>query len=47
MESIDEAFMAMEAGWYWQPLYDRLEETGRGVRLAHPLKVKTIAQAKF
>ena len=36
----------MEAGYCWQPLYDRLEETGYDVRLAHPLKVKAIAEAK-
>jgi transposase len=46
MEGIDEALVAMEAGYCWQPLYDRLEETGHDVRLAHPLKVKAIAEAK-
>ena len=46
MEGFDEAQVAMEAGYCWQPLYDRLEETGYDVRLAHPLKVKAIAQAK-
>ena len=46
MEDLDEALVAMEAGYCWQPLYDRLEETGYDVRLAHPLKVKAIAQAK-
>ena len=46
MEGVDEALVAMEAGYCWQPLYDRLEETGHDVRLAHPLKVKAIAQAK-
>ena len=40
------ATVAMEAGYCWQPLYDRLEETGYDVMLAHPLKVKAIAQAK-
>ena len=43
MEDIDMAQVAMEAGYCWQPLYDRLEETGYDVTLAHPLKVKTIA----
>jgi len=47
MEGVDEALVAMEAGYCWQPLYDRLEETGHDVRLAHPLKVKAIAQAKI
>ena len=46
MEDVDTAQVAMEAGYCWQPLYDRLEETGYDVRLAHPLKVKAIAQAK-
>jgi transposase len=46
MEGIDEALVAVEAGYCWQPLYDRLEETGHDVMLAHPLKVKAIAQAK-
>jgi transposase len=36
----------MEAGYCWQPLYDRLEETGYDVKLTHPLKAKAIAQAK-
>lgn len=39
MEDLDEALVAMEAGYCWQSLYDRLEETGYDVRLAHPLKV--------
>ncbi len=43
MDGVDEA---LEAGYCWQPLYDRLEETGHDVRLAHPLKVKAIAQAQ-
>ena len=46
MEDVDMALVAIEAGYCWQPLYDRLEETGYDVRLAHPLKVKAIAQAK-
>ena len=46
MERVDEAQMAMEAEYCWQPLYDRLQATGHDVRLAHPLKVKVIAQAK-
>ena len=36
----------MEAGYCWQPLYDRLLESGHHVKLAHPLKVKAVAQAK-
>jgi transposase len=46
MEGLDEALVAMEAGYCWQPLYDRLEESGHHVKLAHPLKVKAIAEAK-
>ena len=46
MEDLDEALVAMEAGYCWQPLYDRHMETGHHVKLAHPLKVKAIAQAK-
>ena len=46
MEGVDEAKIAMEAGYCWQPLYDHLEETGYDVRLVHPLKVKAIAEAK-
>jgi len=46
MEGLDEALVAMEAGYCWQPIYDWLEEAGHGVKLAHPLKVKAIAEAK-
>lgn len=43
MEGFDEAQVAMEASYCWQQLYDQLEEPRYGVRLAHPLKVKSIA----
>ena len=46
MEGVEEALVAMEAGYCWQPLYYGLEEAGYDVRLAHPQKVKAIAQAK-
>ena len=46
MDGVEEALIAMEAGYCWQPLYDGLEQAGYDVRLAHPLKVKAIAQAK-
>lgn len=46
MEGIGEALVALEAGYCWQPLYDGLEEAGHDVRLAHPQKVKAIAEAK-
>jgi len=47
MQGIDEAQVAMEAGYCWQPLYDHLKEKGYDVKLAHPLKVKAIAEAKI
>ena len=47
MDGLDEAQVAMEAGYCWQPIYDHLEEAGYDVRLAHPLKVKAIAEAKI
>ena len=46
MEGVDEARIAMEAGYCWQPLYDALKEEGYDVRLAHPKRVKAIAEAK-
>lgn len=46
IEDIDEASIAMEAGYCWQPLYDALKEKGYDVRLAHPQRVKAIAEAK-
>ena len=46
MDGLDEAQVAMEAGYCWQPLYDDLKEAGYDVRLAHPQKVKAIAEAK-
>jgi len=46
MDGADEALVAMEAGYCWQPLYDGLEEAGYDVRLAHPQKVKAITQAE-
>jgi len=46
MAGVEGALVAMEAGYCWQPLYDGLEEAGYDVRLAHPQKVKAIAQAK-
>ena len=39
-----EARVVMEAGYCWQPLYDRLEEAGHDVRLAHPKKVKALTK---
>jgi len=47
MRDVDEAEVAMEAGYCWQPLYDYLADNGFKVKLVHPLKVKAIAQAKI
>jgi transposase len=46
MDGVGGARVVMEAGYCWQPVYDRLEERGHDVKLAHPLKTKAIAQAK-
>jgi transposase len=46
MEGLEEARVVMEAGYCWQPLYDRLEETGYDVRLAHPKGVKALTKKK-
>jgi transposase len=46
-KGIEEAKVVMESGYCWQPIYDHLEEAGYDVRLAHPLKVKAIAEAKI
>ena len=46
MEDIGEARVVMESGYCWQQPYQTLEEEGYDVRLAHPLKVKAIAEAK-
>ena len=46
LEDVDKALIAIEAGYCWQLLYDRLEEAGYDARLSQPLNVKAIAQAK-
>jgi len=46
MEGLEESTVVMEAGYCWQPLYDRLEEAGHDVRLAHPKEVKALAKKK-
>jgi len=46
IKGIDETQIAMEAGYCWQPLYDALKEKGYDVQLAHPKRVKAIAEAK-
>ena len=37
----------LEASYNWGPMYDWLQETGAGVRLAHPAKVRAIAEARI
>jgi len=46
LDGVDHATIAMEAGYCWQPLYDALTEAGHTVKLAHPQRVKAIAEAK-
>jgi len=41
-----EAKVVMEASAIWDQLYDRMEEAGFEVTVAHPLKVRAIASAK-
>jgi transposase len=42
-----ETSFVLEACGMYEPIYDRLEEQGYGVTLAHPLKTKAIASAKI
>ena len=37
----------MEAGRFWQPVYEYLTERGYAVKLAHPLKTRLIADVKI
>ncbi len=46
-DDIEDAKVAMEAGYCWQPVYERLENKGYEVRLAHPFKTRIIADAKI
>lgn len=41
------AAVAMEATYHWYHLYDLLEELTQEVHLAHPLKVRAIAEARI
>lgn len=47
LKGIDDAKIAMEACYCWQPAYEFLEEKGFEVKLAHPLKTRIIAEAKI
>jgi transposase len=44
---IDDAEIAMEASYFWQPAYEFLENKGYRVRLAHPKKTRIIAEEKL
>lgn len=47
LESIpDDSKIVMEACSVWEPIFDYIEEKGFDVSLAHPLKVRLIAEAK-
>lgn len=46
-ESIDDAEVAMEATYCWQPPYELLESMGYKVKLAHPKKTRAIAEMKI
>jgi transposase len=48
VKSLDSSVkVAMESCSYFYPLYNRLEEAGIEVKVAHPLKVKLIAESKI
>lgn len=46
-DGINDAEVAMEASYCWQPAYAQLERMGYKVKLAHPLKTRIIADAKI
>jgi transposase len=46
-DGIEDAKVAMEAGYCWQPAYELLEDMGHEVKLAHPLKTRLIAEVKI
>ncbi|KXB04325.1 hypothetical protein AKJ48_02945 [candidate division MSBL1 archaeon SCGC-AAA261O19] len=39
--------VALEASYFWEPVYDELEEMGFKVKLAHPRKTRIIADEKI
>ena len=47
LKGIDDAKVAMEACYCWQPVYEFLENKGFEVKLAHPTKTRIIAEAKI
>jgi transposase len=46
-DGIDDAEVAMEASYCWQPDYELLERMGYRVKLSHPMKTRIIADAKI
>lgn len=46
-DGIDDAEVAMEACYCWQPAHELLENEGYEVKLAHPLKTRIIAEARI
>lgn len=47
LNGINDAKVAMEACYCWQPVYELLESMGHEVKLAHPTKTRIIAEAKI
>jgi transposase len=47
LRGINDAKVAMEACYCWQPVYEFLEGKGVEVKLAHPTKTRIIAEAKI
>jgi transposase len=46
MECLEKVHVVMEAGYCWQPLYYRLEETGHDVCFVYPKEVKALTKRK-
>ncbi|KXA94948.1 hypothetical protein AKJ65_02955 [candidate division MSBL1 archaeon SCGC-AAA259E19] len=44
---IEGSEVALEASYYWEPVYDELEEMGFEAKLAHPRKTRVIADEKI
>jgi transposase len=45
-ENFDDAKVAMEAAYFWQPVYELIEQLGHEVVLAHPKETRIIAKRK-
>lgn len=46
-KDLDDIEVTMEAGRFWEPVYDLLVDKGYKVKLAHPLKTRIIADTKI